>query len=72
MISKVKTGLMTEPGAARPSFSEKSLGFKPFSDFLRSTFGPRGARREFDDVDGTTAPGWLRRAVLRFGRVECH
>ena len=38
-----------------PSFSEKSLGFRSFSDFLRSRIGHRRARREFDDPDGAAA-----------------
>ena len=38
-----------------PSFSEKSLGFKSFSDFLRSRIGRRRARRKFDDAAGPAA-----------------
>ena len=38
-----------------PSFSEKSLGFRSFSDFSAVTLGRRRARREFDDADGAAA-----------------
>jgi hypothetical protein len=50
-----------------PSFSEKSLGFRPFSDFLRS----RSDLVELDQSSTTRmvrrrgSSGWVRRAVCR-------
>ena len=38
-----------------PSFSEKSLGFKSFSDFLRSRSDVVELDESFDDADGAAS-----------------